>query len=782
MAVVKNLMLRAGADFSQITKQVNVAKAGFRGMRSSVSESCSGMEAAVGRLNRTMAALGATLSVASVVAFARSAREAYEEDAEAQAKLARVMRNTMEARNADIKSVRNLISAQERLGVISDGVQTAGAQELATYLTQTYTLRKLIPVMNDMVAQQYGYNATAENAVGIATMLGKVMSGQVSGLSRYGYYFTEAQERILKYGTEAYKAKVLAEVVTASVGGMNAALAATPTGRMQQLNNEMQAIKANFGQAVTMLGTAFLPTLHKIASALAVVASLANRVAQSIANVFGGKVSKSSNAAVSYGTAGAEAMEELTAATEGAGKAAKKLGTAGFDTLQKINGASDSSGGGSGGAADVGGEVYSPVGGFSEDTEEAVEGIGWLEKRLEQLRTPLGYLRGYFGALGELFQALEPYGKALWDNVLGPMAGFAWNGFLTELRETTDLMNDMADLLSGKTNLGEFLGQLTPIQTVLVTLAATLLTIKAITAFSALPGILADLKALYTLLTGPLKLLTGITAVIGGVTLAVTNLLAMAESGFSWGHEALMLLGIAITAVGAIVLGAPALVAGVIAGIVAAVATLAVLINQYYDQIVAVLDRGFALWASNLDAMLAELKSWVSSIWSVIAGLVKVLKGILTGDLRSIGEGIKQIFTGTINAIISGLNVLIRGVNDVALPLRALILAIGKVSGKDWTLSSISIPTIPRLAAGAVIPPNREFAAILGDQRSGLNIETPERLLRQIFREESRNGRLEALLEELINLTRAGRTLRAKADTFGRYIDFYRDDKSRVRG
>ena len=70
----------------------------------------------------------------------------------------------------------------KKLGIIGDEVQLAGAQELATYLEKASTLKKLIPVMNDMAAQQYGYNATAESTASIATMLGKVMNGQVNEL------------------------------------------------------------------------------------------------------------------------------------------------------------------------------------------------------------------------------------------------------------------------------------------------------------------------------------------------------------------------------------------------------------------------------------------------------------------------------------------------------------------------------------------------------------------------------------------------------------------------
>ena len=152
----------------------------------------------------------------------------YSNQIEAETKLATNMRNSMDAREEDIKSIKDLCSAQQKLGVIGDEVQLAGAQEMATYLGEKESLEQLIPVMNDMIAQQYGLNATQDSAVNIATMLGKVMDGQVGALSRYGYSFDEVQEKILKYGTEAERAAVLTEVVESAVGGMNEALAQTP--------------------------------------------------------------------------------------------------------------------------------------------------------------------------------------------------------------------------------------------------------------------------------------------------------------------------------------------------------------------------------------------------------------------------------------------------------------------------------------------------------------------------------------------------------------------------
>lgn len=168
---------------------------------------------------------------------------AYAAQIEAETKLATNMRNTMNAREADIQSIKDLCSAQQELGVIGDEVQLAGAQELATYLSEKQSLEQLIPVMNDMLAQQYGLNASQENAAQIATMLGKVMDGQTGALSRYGYEFDEAQEKILKYGTESQRAAVLTEVISASVGGMNAELAKTDVGKQKQLENTLGDIK-----------------------------------------------------------------------------------------------------------------------------------------------------------------------------------------------------------------------------------------------------------------------------------------------------------------------------------------------------------------------------------------------------------------------------------------------------------------------------------------------------------------------------------------------------------
>ena len=191
----------------------------------------------------------------------REFTEANRAQQEAEAKLAQVMRNTMGASNDEIASIKELASAQQKLGVIGDEVQLAGAQELGTYLSKADSLKKLMPVMNDMLAQQYGLNASQEQATQIASMMGKVMDGQVGALSRYGYKFDEAQEKLLKYGTEEERVATLAEVIGQSVGGMNEALANMPEGKLQQGANKMGDIKERVGAIWVQIQTKLLPVM-----------------------------------------------------------------------------------------------------------------------------------------------------------------------------------------------------------------------------------------------------------------------------------------------------------------------------------------------------------------------------------------------------------------------------------------------------------------------------------------------------------------------------------------
>lgn len=142
----------------------------------------------------------------------------------------------------------------------------------------------------------------------------------------------------------------------------------------------------------------------------------------------------------------------------------------------------------------------------------------------------------------------------------------------------------------------------------------------------------------------------------------------------------------------------------------------------------------------------------VDSVKQIFGGLIDFISGIFTGNWEKAWNGIMNIFAGAWNGIISilegAVNKIMDGVRAVVNEtIRLLNLIPGvniSVKGVDWGRVSFGAIKAPRLAQGAVIPPNREFMAVLGDQTHGTNIEAPADLIRQIVREElSRNGGLD---------------------------------------
>lgn len=187
----------------------------------------------------------------------------------ANQRLKTVMEERMKATTADIAAVQATIKAQTQLGILGGSIQKAGAQQVATFLTQRDALVTLIPAINDLVAQQKGLNATEQDAQNIGNLFGKVMQGQTSALKRVGITFTEAQERVLKMGTEQERAAMLAEVVTNNVGHMNAALGKTASGAMRQFQNSLAGIKVQMGK----IANAVQPYLSMASSFVVLAAS-----------------------------------------------------------------------------------------------------------------------------------------------------------------------------------------------------------------------------------------------------------------------------------------------------------------------------------------------------------------------------------------------------------------------------------------------------------------------------------------------------------------------------
>ena len=153
-----------------------------------------------------------------------------------------------------------------------------------------------------------------------------------------------------------------------------------------------------------------------------------------------------------------------------------------------------------------------------------------------------------------------------------------------------------------------------------------------------------------------------------------------------------------------------------------------------------------------------NIKSKTAQTWnnvtSFISDKVEAIRNAITSKFNAARDAVKSAFEGIVNFIKVPINKAISIVNNAVGMINNAIGGIesafsfgpwsvptpfgSKTIGFHATFPRVS--TIPYLASGAVIPPRSEFLAVLGDQKKGNNLETPESLLRQIVREESGKG------------------------------------------
>lgn len=143
----------------------------------------------------------------------------------------------------------------------------------------------------------------------------------------------------------------------------------------------------------------------------------------------------------------------------------------------------------------------------------------------------------------------------------------------------------------------------------------------------------------------------------------------------------------------------------------------------------------------------------VLPIQKFFSGLCEGIKNSFITAFNFIEKALKGYVNGWIFILESFINFFIKGINSLTGMLNKINITapdwLPIVGGKTFGFNIKSIPTIsiPRLATGAVIPPNAEFAAILGDQKKGRNLEAPESLIRQIVKEESGNGDITIIVQ-----------------------------------
>lgn len=241
----------------------------------------------------------------------------------------------------------------------------------------------------------------------------------------------------------------------------------------------------------------------------------------------------------------------------------------------------------------------------------------------------------------------------------------------------------------------------------------------------------------------------GIALVVGGIAMLVTGFKDVIENGANLKNTLLIIAGIIATGLGiALLIGGPgAWIPLLIAGIVAVVTAM-------------------IAWQGNLGDFAEAFKQ-------IFNGIIDFFKGVFTGDFELAWKGIKNVVFGIINAIViafeSFVNTIIDGLNWLISKANSAGEKIG-VGSFIPEIPQISLPRIPYLAQGAVIPPNREFLAVLGDQKSGTNIEAPEGLIRQIVREEAGGGMNTRLLQAILDAIKEGKVLMVDRDEFAKLV------------
>ena len=203
----------------------------------------------ISSVGASLAKSGALMTAISIplIAGINKALDAYEVQMLAETKLTEIYRTRMGASEEAAQATMDLAAAIQKTGIIGDEVSLSGAQQLATFAQYPETVDALLPAMDNLLAQQKGFNATTQDAVNVANLMGKAMQGNTGALTRVGITFDEAQEAVLKYGTEEEKAAVLSEVINQNVGNMNETLASTPLGQIQQMKNTLGDMKEQIG-------------------------------------------------------------------------------------------------------------------------------------------------------------------------------------------------------------------------------------------------------------------------------------------------------------------------------------------------------------------------------------------------------------------------------------------------------------------------------------------------------------------------------------------------------
>jgi hypothetical protein len=586
-------------------------------------------------------------------------------------------------------------------------------------------------------------NSVLVDNAGVTKNLSKMLKEYASSLGTTVNSLNDAQR------IEAVYQGILRE--TQHQMGNAAALAGTYSGKLSNLKNSFYELKV-------ALGNAIIPILNQIIPYVQVVVNWLTRLFTLFAKVvhafFGKDISATMENSTASTQAAANAQGNLADETQKAGKAAKGA-LAAFDDLNVLQ--QDQSGDEN--APISVGDVETSSGGFADLFDKEFEEI---EKKVEAFKQAMiEYLTPATEAFGRLKDKVLELGGTVWEGLQ-----WAWENILKPLGEwaVTDALPVFLDLLAvGADLLNSALLALQPMwqwfwENVLQPAAEW--TGQAL--LDALEWLTEKLYALSDWINEHqtafqnIILYLGIWAVGILVFVGVLYLLSAATAAVS----------AAVGAFGAVLafISANPIVL-IVAAIIGLIALIILLVKNWdwvketagkvWDWIKQKWSEAGPWFKENVTDPVKEsfrtFLDWIKEKWETIFGGVKDFT-------KNTVNSIIDFINGMIRAVADGINAVINGLNAVKVTIPSWVPIWG---GNVWSMDipTVTAPQIPRLARGAVIPPNAEFLAVLGDQRNGRNLEAPEGLIRQIIQEEIANiqadvtvnfaGSLAALVREL---------------------------------
>lgn len=591
-------------------KAGNALHAGLSKASGFASKAVSG----IGKAAKGMATVVSGAAAAAggyLVNFGKQAVDAALKAGEVTAKFQQVAKNNNWT-DEEQKSLLSLNKTLGQTGVISGGTLKAAQAQLGTFALTADQVKTLTPALADMIANNKGYNATAQDGVQIANLLGKVMTGSATALSKYGVTMTDAQKKVLQEGSASEKAAMAAKVLEANFGGINKALADTPQGKMTILQHEIAGLKTSVGNdliaAFGGVGGAVIKMVQAVEPLITAlfdkIAQLAQKIGPPLEKVFGAVADKISKINFSGFTGQLSGLSGPIAAVTGL------LGAAGL-------------GGALSGLLSKFGGVLSGLGG---PVTLVIGALAGLIATSPQLRSEFGtMLQNVFVSLQQAFQMLQPSIQTL----------------------MTALSQLAAAVMPVITNLvGQIIPLLTPIISTLV--GALVPAIQGI-----LTVVTTVIQAITPAIQGVQPVVTAVVAAITAVIQALMPVISQISS----------LITDVVAAITPVIQGLQPLVTTVVQAITSVIQALVPVIQALAPLVSTIISAIVGFISSTLlptiQAMLPFIQGIINGITMVVNGIVNVIQGVINlvtglihGNWSQAWNGFSQIVYGVVQGVL----------------------------------------------------------------------------------------------------------------------------------